>query len=150
MQRTPNHNKKMHDGWTPTYSVLFHQLNAFQEILRHLCGQHGRERWRTETQRKQGIALYLNRWTDKANQYNFSQSEKSRLLQRTGTNPNDWRSLNELDAVSTSSVAKEIKLIKKHMHGRQRCEERKRMQNAKRTEKPNVLLAKSKMFLPRW
>ena len=64
MTRTPTPNKKMHDGWTPTYSVYFHQQHAFQEILRHLSGQHGRERWRTEEQRKQGIRVYLKHWSD--------------------------------------------------------------------------------------
>jgi hypothetical protein len=76
MSRTPSPNKKMHDGWTPTYSVYFHQLAVFQEILRHLGGQHGRERWRTETQRREGILVYLNRWIETPNNYDFTTKEK--------------------------------------------------------------------------
>jgi hypothetical protein len=113
MPRTPCPNKKMHDGWTPTYSVYFHQLNAFKEIRRHLCGQHGRERWRTTTQRKEGIRIYLNKWTDTLNNYDFTPKEKNKLLQKTGTNPEQWHTANNLERIHVSAVTDEIKVIKK-------------------------------------
>ena len=109
MPKTPSRNKKMHDGWSPTYSVYFHQQHAFQEILRHLNGQHGRQRWRTEEQRKQGIRVYLKHWSDDTlNNYDFTSNAKTKLLQCTGTSLDSWTKANDLVHINIPIVFREL------------------------------------------
>jgi len=120
----------MHEIWSPTYNVLFKQLTVFQETLRRLCGQHGRERWRTNTQKQQGILKFIKHWQSAPDAYKYTNKEKEDLLNRTGKSPQYWITANESNSITPRVINQEIRSIKKKMHARQRGEDRKQMKDA--------------------
>jgi len=122
MKKQYKPNKNMHNGWSPTYSVLFRQLVAFQEILRHLSGQHGRHRWRTIHEQLQGITHYITNWLQTADYYAWkTPKQKHEVLHRTGKGPANW-----LKIVPTrEDIRIEILKIKSKIHGRKITEVRR-------------------------
>ena len=68
----------MKDGWSPKYCVLCDQHTSFLEIKRHLLGERGENRWRTEEDRIAGVRNILKEWLNSVDWFVW-ENENERL-----------------------------------------------------------------------
>ena len=122
MKKQHKRNKIMKDGWSPKYCVLCDQHTCFLEIKRHLLGERGENRWRTEEDRITGIRNILKEWLNSVDSFVWkNEAERLELINVTGKGYSFWSTKSDY---KISEIELELTELDLRRHGRQRAEMR--------------------------
>ena len=122
MKKQHKRNKLMKDGWSPKYCVLCDQHTCFLEIKRHLLGEKGENRWRTEDERIVGVRSILKGWLNSVDSFVWKdEKERLELINVTGKGYAFWSTKSDY---KLAEIELELIEINRKRHGRQRAEMR--------------------------
>ena len=107
-------------GWSPEVVALSIAQSTLIEIRRRICGLAHRRRWNPGLKSTEGVQKLCDKWRRKVSALSHNNEQLEHLLTLTDHGPSYWPTLSYHDLLA--SLPDEIKLIGKHLHGRNRHE----------------------------
>ena len=111
------------DGFSPAFLINKFHLQAVIEIRRHLLGKKGRRRWCSSRERTRDLRLIISTLHNRSRSLGLSDKTVLNIFKETKRGPDWWLGQEMLRAEDCED---EIRTLKKLMHGRKRCDNRRK------------------------